>query len=70
VHKGEDAQELRLMTAEAKALTIPKDQIEERTRGKSAMPEDVLKHLSRSELRDLVEFLASLKEPAKAGGDE
>jgi quinoprotein glucose dehydrogenase len=33
--------------------------------GKSAMPEDVVKHLSKSELRDLVEFLSSLKEQPK-----
>ena len=40
----------------------PKNQIDERQAGKSAMPEDVIKHLSKSELRDLVEFLAGLKE--------
>jgi len=59
--KQEDENELRLMTAEGKLLTIPKDTIEERTTGKSAMPEDVLKHLTKSELRDLIEYLASLK---------
>jgi quinoprotein glucose dehydrogenase len=65
VLKSEDARELRLMTAEGKSLVIRKDQIEERTTGKSAMPEDISKHLSKRELRDLVAFLASLKEPAK-----
>ena len=35
--------------------------IEERKLGNSAMPEDLPKKLSRSELRDLVEFLAGLK---------
>jgi quinoprotein glucose dehydrogenase len=59
--KAEDANELKLITAEAKVLTIAKKDIEERSRGKSAMPEDVMKFLSRAELRDLVEFLASLK---------
>jgi quinoprotein glucose dehydrogenase len=29
------------------------------------MPDDLHKKLSRRELRDVVEFLASLKEPAK-----
>ncbi len=61
VLKGEDAKELRLMTAEGKMIAVPKDQIEERRGGKSAMPEDIIKYLSKSELRDLVEFLAGLK---------
>jgi quinoprotein glucose dehydrogenase len=61
VLKGEDARELRLMTAEGKMIAVPKDQIDERREGKSAMPEDIIKYLSKSELRDLVEFLAGLK---------
>jgi quinoprotein glucose dehydrogenase len=63
--KAEDNKEVRLMNAEGAILTVKKDRIEERRRGKSAMPEDLTKHLSRRELRDLVEFLASLKQPAK-----
>jgi quinoprotein glucose dehydrogenase len=59
--KAEDDKEVKLMTAEGKLITVPKSQIDERTTGKSAMPEDVIKHLSKAELRDLVEFLASLK---------
>ncbi len=62
VLKGEDAQEVRLMTAEGKLVVVPRKQIDERQTGKSAMPEDVIKYLSKSELRDLVEFLASLKQ--------
>jgi quinoprotein glucose dehydrogenase len=66
VLKSEDAREVRLMTAEAKLVVVPKDKIEERQAGKSAMPEDVTKYLSRSEVRDLVEYLAGLKAaPAK-----
>jgi quinoprotein glucose dehydrogenase len=49
------------MTAEGKLLTVRKDQIDERRRGKSAMPDDVVKFLTKSEIRDLVEFLASQK---------
>jgi quinoprotein glucose dehydrogenase len=59
--KSEDAQDLSLMTAEGKLLTVRKDQIDERRRGKSAMPDDVVKFLTKSEIRDLVEFLASQK---------
>ena len=60
--KGEDAKELRLMTAEGKLVTVAKSDVDERQPGKSAMPEDIVKKLSKSELRDLVEFLAGLKE--------
>jgi quinoprotein glucose dehydrogenase len=63
--KAENATEVALMTPEGKMITIAKDQIDERKAGKSAMPEDLLKYLSKSELRDLVEFLASLKEEKK-----
>jgi quinoprotein glucose dehydrogenase len=66
VLKAEDAKEVKLMTAEGKLVVVPKDKIEERQAGKSAMPEDVTKYLSRADVRDLVEFLAGLKtEPAK-----
>jgi quinoprotein glucose dehydrogenase len=59
--KEENAKEIRLMTAEGKLVTVPQDQVDERQTGKSAMPEDVVKSLTKSEVRDLVEFLASLK---------
>ncbi len=59
--KEDDGANLRLITPEGKILTVPKAAIEEQKRGASAMPEDLLKHLSRSELRDLVEYLAQSK---------
>jgi quinoprotein glucose dehydrogenase len=59
--KEENAQEVRLMNAEGKSLTVRKGEIEERQQGKSAMPPDLIKSLSRNELRDLVEYLAGLK---------
>ena len=62
VLKGEDAKEIRLMTAEGKLVTVAKSDVDERHPGKSAMPEDIIKKLSKSELRDLVEFLSGLKE--------
>ena len=64
--RSEDAREVQVMTPEGQLLKVAKDQIEERTAGKSAMPEDLIKHLSRQDLRDLVEFLAGLKGPAPA----
>jgi hypothetical protein len=53
------------MTAEGKPLDVPKDSIEERKRGPSAMPADVAPKLSKTELRDLVEFLAGLRTPRR-----
>jgi quinoprotein glucose dehydrogenase len=69
--RGEDTKEVRLMTAEGKSITVPKDSIEERKRGPSAMPADVAAKLSKTELRDLIEYLASLKtapRPSQANG--
>ena len=63
--KSEDKKQVKLVTADAKELTIPVEDIAARRTGPSAMPDDLHKKLSRRELRDLVEFLSSLKEPAK-----
>ncbi len=49
------------MTPEGKLVTVAQSQVEERQQGKSAMPADLIKSLTRSEVRDLVEFLANLK---------
>jgi quinoprotein glucose dehydrogenase len=61
VLKSEDDKTVKVMTAEAKLIEVPKADIEERKRGNSAMPEDLPKKLTRAEVRDLVEFLAGLK---------
>jgi quinoprotein glucose dehydrogenase len=66
VSKGDDGKELKLITPEGQLLTIRKSDIEEQRRGPSAMPADLIKHLTKPELRDLVEYLASLKGPASA----
>ena len=49
------------MTAEGQLLTLAKFQIDERSRGPSAMPSDLIQKMSRREVRDLVEFLAGLQ---------
>jgi quinoprotein glucose dehydrogenase len=66
--KSEDAKHVRLMTAEGQLITVARDQIDERQRGPSAMPADLAQKLTRAELRDLVEYLASLKESPTVGG--
>lgn len=61
VLRHEDEHSLQLVTAEGKLLTIEKSTIDERANGPSAMPDTVAKFLTKAELRDLVEYLASLK---------
>jgi quinoprotein glucose dehydrogenase len=65
VVKGEDGQAIRLVTAENKELVIPVKDVAARRTGPSAMPDDLHKKLTRRELRDVVEFLASLNDPPK-----
>jgi quinoprotein glucose dehydrogenase len=47
--------------ADGQSVVVSKDEIEDRKRGPSAMPADLVSKLSKSELRDLIEYLASLK---------
>jgi len=61
VLRGEDDATLQLVTPEGKLLTIDKSTIDERASGPSAMPDTVAKFLTKSELRDLIEYLATLK---------
>ena len=58
--KGESDDELLLMKADGHVLSIDKDSIDERLPGQSAMPE-LVQHLSKQDLRDVVEYLSSLK---------
>ncbi|WP_373651254.1 PVC-type heme-binding CxxCH protein [Schlesneria sp. DSM 10557] len=61
--KDENNERLRLHLPDGQLVTIPIAEIEERTVGKSGMPEDLVKKLTKSEIRDLVEFLAQRKSP-------
>ena len=63
--KSEDKKEMKLVTAENKEIAVSVEDVASRRTGPSAMPDDLHKKLSRRELRDVVEFLASLKEPPK-----
>src|SRR5262249_35271684 len=58
---GEDATRLRPFTLDQGSVLVDKDQIESRKSGQSAMLPDLVQKMSKRELRDLVEFLASLK---------
>jgi len=69
VLRAKDAKNYTLVTSENKVLTIAKDDVDGEKPDKSAMPEDLIKKISKRELRDLIEFLAGLKElPKKEGG--
>ena len=58
--KSENESSLTLMDAQGALIQIKKDSIEERKKGLSSMPVDLLKYLNKRELRDLVAYLASL----------
>lgn len=59
--RAEDDEKVTLIQADGKLLVIPKATIEERTPTRSAMPEEFMKHLTKRNLRDLVEYLSTLK---------
>jgi quinoprotein glucose dehydrogenase len=61
VVKSETASELVLNSPEDGIVTIKKADITARERGLSSMPEGLSTLLSRRDLRDLVEYLSSLK---------
>ncbi len=64
--KTQTAKEITLITAENKLITIPADDVDGKPKpDKSAMPEDLYKKISKRELRDVVEFLATLKDAPK-----
>ncbi len=58
----ENDREVVLLLADGTRKSIAKSDIKARKVGLSAMPEDEVKHLTKRELRDIVEFLASLKD--------
>lgn len=61
VLKSENAKEVVVVTADAVPIAVPVAEIEERAAGISAMPSDLATKLSPREIRDVVEFLSTLK---------
>ncbi|HEY1376201.1 MAG TPA: PVC-type heme-binding CxxCH protein [Gemmataceae bacterium] len=61
VLRAEDAAAVTLMLPDGSSKVVAKGHVESRERGPSAMPADVMKHLTKAELRDLVEYLSGLK---------
>jgi quinoprotein glucose dehydrogenase len=64
VLKAKTQTEYVIATPEAKIVTVQAKDVDFEKPDKSAMPDDLVKKMSKRELRDLVEFLFSLKEPA------
>lgn len=67
---GRDDTGVRLKTSEQDALLIPAAQVKSVESAPSGMPEIVAFVLSKSEIRDLVAYLANLTEPVKAREEE
>lgn len=63
--RKETDKEIILMDAKGTISRVNKADIDERVAGKSAMPEEIVKHLSKDDLRDLVEFLFQQKQKKK-----
>ena len=57
VVKANNEESVELLTAEGKRVKIAKGDIDFQKQSKSPMPEDLVKHLSLDDVRDLVEFL-------------
>lgn len=68
--KEETEEQLALMDPDGKITRIAVDDIEDRKEGKSSMPEGLADQLSRSELRDLIEYLARRKNPVGPAKEE
>ncbi len=62
--RSDDGTTLKLVLADGTVISLAKDEIDELAKGQSAMPADLIKHLSLADLRDLVEYLAQQKTPA------
>jgi quinoprotein glucose dehydrogenase len=58
-----DKKEYEIGTPEGKIVIVPAADVDGERPDKSAMPDDLVKKMSKRELRDVVEFLSSLKEP-------
>jgi quinoprotein glucose dehydrogenase len=61
--KREDAKHAVLMDSENKEIDVDLAEVENRSEGLSAMPQDIAKQLSPRDLRDLVEYLTTLRTP-------
>lgn len=59
--KSDDGTRVALQKPDGAIVTLEKSKIEDRAVGKSGMPEDLIKKMNKSDVRDLVEYLSTLK---------
>jgi quinoprotein glucose dehydrogenase len=60
--RQQDEQAIEMVLDTGELIRVPREEIEEQLEGKSAMPEDLVKQVSKKDLRDLVEYLSSLRD--------
>lgn len=65
--KSEDDSVVQLMTPTGALVSVLKEEIDERANGQSGMPQDLIRNLTREEIRDLVEYLTTLQSEKAAG---
>ena len=65
--RHETKSKIELVDATAKTLVIDPSTVENRVKGKSAMPENLVDQMTQRELRDLVAYLAQLKTSEPTG---
>jgi quinoprotein glucose dehydrogenase len=63
VAKSETDAQITIDAGDGATIQIDKKEVASRTKGLSAMPQDIAKALSKRDLRDVVEFLSTLKQP-------
>jgi quinoprotein glucose dehydrogenase len=66
VIRREDDSTVELVDAEAKTMFIDKATIDNRLKGKSAMPVNLMEHMSQRDLRDIMAYMCELKSPIAA----
>jgi quinoprotein glucose dehydrogenase len=66
--RHETASNIVLIDANAKTIDVDPSTVESRVKGKSAMPEHLIDHMTQRELRDLVAFLSQLKNSDSRAG--
>jgi quinoprotein glucose dehydrogenase len=59
--KSDDGTRVTLQKPDGAVVVLEKSRIEDRAVGKSGMPEDLIKKMSKRDVRDLVEYLSTLK---------
>jgi quinoprotein glucose dehydrogenase len=59
--KKETEADLDILSPEDGPVTVKKADIQKRERGPTAMPEELRQMLSKPDIRNLIEFLGSLK---------